>query len=91
MLGRHADRDVHHVAVDLEVAGPVLVQSMRSTVSWTSRATSSGWRRMRALQVTSERIRHCASTSFTWWWMPAMRASAAPGPPETTSSGTISA
>ena len=46
---------------------------------------------MRAVQVTSDRIRHWLSTSFTWWWMLATFCSASPGPPETTSRGTFSA
>ena len=31
------------------------------------------------MQVTSEKIRHCPSTSFAWWWTPPSFCSASPG------------
>ena len=48
--------------------------------SWISSAARSGWRRMRASQVTSDSTRRCESIDFTMWWMFERRASSAPGP-----------
>ena len=65
--------DVHHVAVDLEIAGPVLRQDRRRPPRAPLARRAPDARRMRARAGHLGEDAALASTSFTWWWTPEMR------------------